>query len=163
MTRDQLARSDNLREVAVYQRQQARAALTLLIEWEAALSRIRRPHIPLLVRCAVVERQLREARTVPSAAAANAKPLAKRLRLLLEELFLGEPVHLHHRPALCNRPFNFKTQDYDPPANDPDYLVYLPVHDHDIETRVRGVGAQRSDLSQRRYLKRVARNRGQSG
>jgi len=72
---------------------------------------------------------------------------------------------LHHDPALCNRR-SYKRMVkgklrtfYDPPANDPEHLVYLAEDDHDIRTRVRGVGAQRSDLGQRRYLKRVARNR----
>lgn len=50
-------------------------------------------------------------------------------------------VELHNRPALCNRPWN------DPPANSTDHLVYLAVDDHAIETRVRGIGAQRSDHS----------------
>jgi hypothetical protein len=58
-----------------------------------------------------------------------------------------------------NRLFDFKAQDYVPPANDPAFLVYLSKDEHDIETRVRGLGAQRSDLGQRRYNKKVAKNR----
>lgn len=122
-----------------------------------------RPYIPLKVRELVIMRQFREARTKPTFAALNASGIKKRLRLLLEEFFLGEPVHLHHRPALCNREFDWEAQDWIPRANDPDYLVYRPVADHDIETRVRGMGAQRSDLGQRRYLKKVARNRQKRG
>lgn len=77
--------------------------------------------------------------------------------------YLGNPLgklELHHRPALVNRPYDERRGDYDPPANDPDHLFYLLKEEqHRIETYVRGVGALRSDVSQRRYLKRVAKNR----
>jgi hypothetical protein len=46
---------------------------------------------------------------------------------------------------------------YVPDANDPDYLVYVPKQDHDIETRVRGQGAQLSDLAIARKRKRKER------
>lgn len=120
--------------------------------------RLRRPYIPLTVRVAVAERQSRQ--KFGCAPFEDRVRLSERLSCTLSTLF-GSPknVELHHRPAIVNRPFNLKTQDYDPPANHPDYLVYLAKDEHGIETRVRGVGAQRSDLGQRRYNKKVAKNR----
>ncbi len=118
--------------------------------------KLRRPYIPLAVRVQVAERQMRE-NGIQFTGQAN---LSFRLKRALDILSRERgKMELHHRPALVNRPFLFEAQDYFPPANDPEYLVYLLKYDHDIETRVRGVGAQRSDLGQRRYLKKVARNR----
>jgi hypothetical protein len=48
---------------------------------------------------------------------------------------------------------------YDPPANSADHLIYLAADDHDIETRVRGLHGQHSDLGIARKNKRIARNR----
>lgn len=126
--------------------------------------RLERPYIPFPVRVAVARRQL-----------AVADPLAAigvecrtdysgdthKLKVILALLFKGLACELHHRPALVNRRSYVRRGKtlYDPPANDPEHLVWLAEHDHDIETRVRGVGAQRSDLGQRRYMKRVAENR----
>ena len=84
------------------------------------------------------------------------------MRRLLRDLFPDAGCYeLHHRPALVNRRRYVRKGKvvYDPPANDPDFLVYLPEHDHDIETRVRGVGALRSDLAEARRAKRIKRNR----
>lgn len=126
--------------------------------------RLRRPYIPLAVRLQVAERQgaerFRDWLLLKISGGCPASPPSERLRWMLAILFdpRAAPPELHHRPALCNRPRK-RNGDYDPPANDPDHLVYLAEHDHAIETRVRGVGAQRSDLGQRRYLKRVKRNR----
>jgi len=36
---------------------------------------------------------------------------------------------------------------YHPDANDPQYLIYRSAANHDIKTRVRGDGAQFSDLA----------------
>lgn len=82
-----------------------------------------------------------------------------RVQYLIEDLFGGgTKVELHHRPGLLNRRRK-PNGDYDPPANDPNYLIYLLEDEHDIETRVRGIGAQLSDLGQARKRKRMERNR----
>jgi hypothetical protein len=67
-------------------------------------------------------------------------------------LYLGaalfEPLHLDHNPALENRRKVVRKGvhvDYDPPANDPAFLIYRTKHDHHIKTNVRGDGAQYSD------------------
>lgn len=95
--------------------------------------------------------------------------LVDRLRAFL---FGDRANALDHDPALVNRMRRSshkmvrgkmrKITIYSPDANDPKHLLYReagPGSDHDIKTRVRGDGAQRSDLGQRRYNKRVARNR----
>jgi hypothetical protein len=115
-----------------------------------------RPHVPIAVRVAVALRQVREC-TLPPLRIGTAD--SAYLKVLLYVLFDNRPAHLHHRPALVNRPWNKRRGDYDPPANDPDHLFYLEVDEHGIETRVRGIGAQRSDLGQARYLKKAAKNR----
>ena len=81
-----------------------------------------------------------------------------RVKRKLEEFFCGEPVELHHRPALCNRETH-PVVGYVPHANDPDYLVYLPASDHDIETRVRGQHGAHSDLALARKRKRAERKK----
>lgn len=85
-----------------------------------------------------------------------------RIKYLIEDLFGGGvEVELHHRPALVNRE-KYKRNGkmfYRPDANDPGHLFYLVEEEHDIETRVRGLGAQLSDLGQARKRKRMARNR----
>ena len=78
------------------------------------------------------------------------------LKLLLFELFGLTKAELHHRPALCNRNVD-GNGNYDPAANDPEFLIYLPVDDHDIETRVRGLHGQHSDLAIARKRKRIER------
>ena len=116
--------------------------------------RLKRPHIPLSVRIKVAERQLR---------ATGKRPLlnyylgsdSQLLKGMLFDLFGDAPIELHHRPALINR--QRLNDKYIPDANDPDYLVYLPTDDHDIETRVRGLHGQYSDLGLRRKRKRVER------
>lgn len=125
--------------------------------------RLERPYIPIAVRVQVASRQLRDIgiKSIPGMQATD----GRRLQVMLNLLFGDAEYQLHHRPALCNRPSVVRTVKgkpktfYDPPANDSDHLIYLEKGEHGIETRVRGVGAQRSDLGQRRYLKRVARNR----
>lgn len=133
-----------------------------------------RPHIPISVRVQVAARQLRERgspldrsvlyglRLLLSTDGTGDQSLsaARKLRSLLAALFGEIPCELHHRPALINRPFNNRTGKYSPPANHPDFLVYLEKEDHRIETYVRGVGAQRSDMGQRKYQRRMDRNRG---
>lgn len=131
--------------------------------------RLPRPYIPLYVRVVVAERQMRDQtgcevtdeRGIPLRLTKT--PLRKRLDLALFHIgvFGTQKLELHHRPALVNRERYVRRGKtlYYPPANDPDFLIYLNEDEHAIETRVRGVGAQRSDLAQARYNKRVARNR----
>lgn len=137
---------------------------------------VRRRYVPLSVRVQVAERQFDAA---TSFAHVNGDrhatvfrsfvdrdhwragtPLQRQLDLLLQLLFGDAKTELHHRPALVNRPLNRRKTDTVPPANDPEHLVYLlKDEEHRIETYIRGIGAQRSDVSQRRYLKKVAKNR----
>ncbi len=127
---------------------------------------MKRPHIPLAVRESVVDRQMRIAGFRPSWASQQGKSVAKRLRMKLEEFFGCRPVELHHAPALTNRERVVRwvkghgdEEAYVPPANDPEYLVYLPADDHDIETRVRGQHGQYADLALARKRKRIARKK----
>lgn len=122
-------------------------------------SKLSRPYIPIKVRIEVVLGQLWSEGFGVNRPPVNSK---RRLTSLLSILGMirGEDwrtYELHHRPALINR--RRVGRDYDPPANDPMHLVYIPATDHDIETRVRGIGAQLSDLAQARKRKRVERNR----
>jgi len=119
-----------------------------------------RPHIPYSVRLQVATRQLLAESPMAASILQHLKGTKQqRLATILGHLFGSQAIELHHRPALVNRAWNERAEDYDPPANDPEFLIYLAKHDHAIETRVRGMGAQRSDLSQARYNKNVARNR----
>ena len=119
-----------------------------------------RPYIPVSVRVRVIERQLLQVGIAPLSAThgAAAKPrrLADRLAFNIRERFGDKKVELHHRPALVNRRRK-RNGEYDPPANDPDFLVYLPKDEHDIETRVRGQHGQHSDLALMRKRKRKER------
>lgn len=121
------------------------------------MARLPRPYIPIEVRLQVIERQITEAGKATIVFDSQTKK--QQLDALIRFMFGDAKVELHHRPALCNRPRNAAGTDYNPPANSAEHLVYLREDDHDIETRVRGLGALRSDLSQARYLKKVARNR----
>lgn len=126
------------------------------------MARLLRPHIPISVRVKVAERQVRDHHLLSAAILDGYDPViskGKWLKILLWHLFGDEPFHLDHDPALVNRQFNERTQTYTPDANDPKYLIYRTKTDHDIKTRIRGDGALRSDLSQARYNKQVAKNR----
>jgi hypothetical protein len=138
------------------------------------MARLHRPYIPIDIRLIVASRQLRDRGAkldrsilyglgLQFAGGFPGDPtlsFSRKLRSVLAALFGNAKVELHHRPALLNRPRNRSGTDYVPSANDPDFLIYLEKGAHDIETRVRGIGAQRSDLSQARYLKKVKSNRG---
>lgn len=125
--------------------------------------RLPRPYIPLKVRVQVAERQCLQVGWTRDPRD-PCKLAHKWLKVMLFVLFGNFPCALDHDPALVNRKRyvrNGKTF-YKPAANDPKFLLYReagPGSDHDIKTRVRGDGAQRSDLGQRRYDKRVAKNR----
>ncbi len=136
------------------------------------MSPLPRPHIPLAVRVQVAGRQLRERgesldRSIlyglgllmdDGSAGDPTLSAARKLQRLLSALFGDKKAELHHRPALINRRRK-RNGDYDPPANDPGFLVYLLEDDHDIETRIRGQHGQHSDLGLARKAKRIARNR----
>lgn len=105
----------------------------------------------------VAERQARELGLV--APSRQGLTDSRYLNVLLSFLFGGRKIELHHRPALVNRRRyirNGKTL-YDPPANSTEHLFYLLDDEHDIETRIRGQGAQLSDLAIARKRKRKAR------
>ncbi len=118
--------------------------------------RLPRPYIPLRVREQVIDRQIKAAGFRSTWSIKYVGSAAVRVKWKLQEFF-GEPVELHHRPALVNRPRIKWSGRYVPDANDPDYLVYLPATDHDIETRVRGQHGQHSDLGLARKRKRKER------
>jgi len=118
-----------------------------------------RPYIPYSVRALVAERQADAKGFRPD----PKLPANLRLRSCLIFLFGTAKVHLDHDPALENRTKIMRRDGqiggYIPPANDPNFLIYRIAEDHRIKTYVRGDGALRSDVSQHRYLKRVASNR----
>jgi len=141
------------------------------------MTRLARPYIPMKVRVQVAERQFDAATSfsyengdrhasvfrtfVDRDHWKRDSPLHRQLAMFLRLLFGDAKVDLHHRPGLLNRRRyirNGKTF-YDPPANSAEHLVYLPEHEHDIETRVRGVGAQHSDLALARKRKRAERKK----
>lgn len=135
--------------------------------------RLPRPYIPWSVREQVIDRQMAAHNFMPTWAIKYVGSTEKRVRLKLEEFFPGITVELHHRPALCNRQKIYKADlskssdtdnspfwRFEPDANDPAYLVYLRAgagQDHDVETRVRGLHGQHSDLGLLRKRKRKER------
>jgi hypothetical protein len=142
-----------------------------------AVVRLYRPYIPWSVRREVIARQMHERGVEPSSAAKYTGSNERAVRFMIEELFgLGVRVELHHDPALVNReqktvremvaihpgrgPKWRNVVRYTPDANDPDYLLYMPVDDHDVRTRVRGTRGQHSDLALARKRKRVEKKRG---
>ena len=63
-------------------------------------------------------------------------PLGVQVQVLLRMLGLkGKRIHWDHNPPLGLRPIDPETGDFDPPANDPDYLQVLVVEDHADKTR----------------------------
>ena len=109
------------------------------------------------VRLKVAERQASE-RGLHS----DEKKLVPRLKALLRLLFGDAACDLDHDPPLMLRGKRLRGHRtfYIPDANDPAHLVYRLTEDHRIKTFVRGDGAQRSDMAQRRYLRRLDQNRG---
>lgn len=124
-----------------------------------------RPPISDRVKLAVILRQLGE--MWPELVMRNAiksRTLGYTTRTKLDELaaLLGvsaSELRLDHNPALVNRRRRGegKKTVYVPDANDPEYLIYRTRSDHDIKTRVRGDGAQLSDLAIVRKRKRKSR------
>ncbi len=137
-----------------------------------------RPYIPIKIRIAVAHRQFAAMDAHEMAKNFNfmdqnvfGKP-SRRLVEWLSALALANPkeglkeflaglfgrnaeVHLDHDPPLCLREYNPNTKQYVPAANDPNYLRYINAESHRVKTFLRGEGARRSDMGQRRYLKRV--------
>jgi len=125
-----------------------------------------RPYTPIPVRIKVVQRQL-----LRFDVAAPDREKGERQDVYLDRLLgllstlmdaLFEPLHLDHDPALTNRKKIFrngKHVGYSPAANNPDFLIYRTKADHDIKTRVRGDGAQYSDLALARKNKRIEKRR----
>lgn len=118
-----------------------------------------RPYIPLKVRVEVAFRQmfLKDMAGLVDARL-RARPDRERLDEAIHALFGKARVHLDHCPPLMLRERR-RDGTYVPDANDPEFLVYRSKEDHRTKTFVRGDGAQRSDMGQRRYLKKVAANR----
>ena len=116
------------------------------------MARLPRPYIPLLVRVQVALRQVAaECEPVPRFGRRDGEYLSALLWILFED----QKCELHHQPSLLNR--QRIGNDYDPPANDPEHLVYLLAEDHVVETRVRGLHGQHSDLALARKRKRQER------
>ena len=122
------------------------------------MSRLPRPYIPISVRLKVAARQYASRETLfPKSQAAILSAIycvgtdSQKLKSLLTILFNDgdDPiVHLDHNPALENREKVFRNGvhvDYDPPANDPDHLVYRLAPDHRTKTNVRGEHGQHPD------------------
>ncbi|MDO8534229.1 MAG: hypothetical protein Q7S17_05750 [Xanthobacteraceae bacterium] len=146
------------------------------------MSRLPRPNPSTEVRCRVALRQLGEAfpetaldswrydRTI--APKYRKTGLGQMLETLLDRLAakLGcavSDLRLDHDPALENRLKVFVKGvhvDYEPLANDPDYLRYRPhgtqfAGSHDVKTRIRGDNGQLSDNAlakkERRRLRKL--------
>lgn len=120
-----------------------------------SMSRLHRPHIPVAVRLQVALRQVKQqCEPVPRFGRSD----GEYLKALLWILFQDASCQLDHNPALTNRERDGVR--YIPDANDPDYLIYRTKAAHDIKTRVRGDGAQLSDLAIARKRKRKERKVG---
>jgi len=123
--------------------------------------KLHRPYIPWSVRRQVIERQIIKAELWTALRPHWRDERAT--RWMIEALFPSQKVELNHDPALCNRvkfvDLTGAVVSYTPDANDPDYLAYMPVADHDIRTRVRGPHGQHSDLGLARKRKRAERKK----
>jgi len=132
------------------------------------MSRLWRPHIPIMVRCQVAARQLGaavfEQGIFREEKESASKFLARQLTALAAKLGCTvKDLHLDHDPPLAARPrfrrgLGRKTY-YQPAANDPAHLFYRPhgpefEGSHDVKTRIRGDHGQYSDLALIRREKR---------
>jgi hypothetical protein len=138
------------------------------------MGRLFRPHIPLSVRCKVAERQILRGPLTFSFLDVPAKPLARRLKLLLWKVAtqLGcevDELRLDHDPPLGARlQYGSIVSDkeiiYDPDANDPDHLFYRPhgpehAGSHLIKTNVRGDHGQHPDRVLIKKARRLTENK----
>ena len=116
---------------------------------------MKRPHIPIKIKLAVLERQVfidkayrndaeREFIYDWYQACCATHPTSYRVKWLLHRLFHGMPAELDHDPALVFRRKNHKTGGYRPDANDPKYLVYRLKPDHRRKTFGRKPDAKRT-------------------
>jgi hypothetical protein len=113
---------------------------------------MKRPYIPVAVRLRAAELQALYSTRIPDGwwryyqriCYAGTTSPTMRLHYVLESLFAGEKVELDHNPALRLRKFNRRTGRYMPDANDPRYLTYRLVPDHDHKTFGRKPGASRT-------------------
>jgi hypothetical protein len=111
-----------------------------------------RPRVPLAVQVIVAAAQAQRSGHLKAVLHACCLPTARqKLDHLLAALFGDEPVHLDHDPALCLRHLiDAENGIYDPPANDPEFLVYRTAEEHRVKTFIRGIGAEFSDAAKRR-------------
>lgn len=136
-----------------------------------------RPYIDVETRCRValkqlgtlwIDEEIAHNRPDFTVATVYRRTLSKFLASSLKNLApllaceVGD-LELHHRPALVNRQKYVRAgkTHYDPPANSVDHLFYLSAAAHDIETRVRGLNGQHSDLALARKRKRKERKAAQ--
>ena len=119
------------------------------------MARLLRPYIPLDIRLGVALRDLGwrpvEAIRLRVAAAKEAGTLADELAdtlAMLSAFHAGAKLHLDHDPPLAARKKLYWRDvhiGYDPPANDPRFLIYRTVEDHRQKTNVRGEHGQHPD------------------
>lgn len=150
------------------------------------MSRLYRPHIPYIVRCRVAVRQIGWGeRSVDGQEKATEMLLRlhrpsnqprfrgetgyeRLLNNIMPELREklgadpGEKLHLDHDPPLAarGRKGEGKNTVYDPPANDPRFLVYRTERKHKAKTNLRGEHGQHPDRvlikKERRRRKRTS-------
>lgn len=108
---------------------------------------MKRPHIALKVRLAVLERQAFIERKLPDNSyrvICRGQTIRAKIQWLILTLFGHETVELDHDPALQLRRFNKRTGRYSPDANNPKYLIYRVVPEHLRKTIGRTPGAERT-------------------
>lgn len=121
------------------------------------MSRLPRPYIPMPVRVAVAERQVREQGSImwpvylsgveKSQQLGLPMSLADRLKVLLDHLFGPDAkIELHHTPALALRKRG-RNGGFIPDANDPDHLEYMAKDGHLQQTTGRKPGAAKTITS----------------
>lgn len=136
------------------------------------MTKLLRPPISDTIKAAVAVRQLRELRAPEETLLRTERRVGDYLERLLFALQVfmktNKPLECHHRPALANREKVYASEGrgvplihvgYIPDANDPEHLFHLPEDDHDVETRVRGLRGQHSDLGLIRKRKNIEKNR----
>lgn len=104
-----------------------------------------RPYIPVLTRCVVANRQLREIGM--NFRREKGVTLSAHLEAMLEVLkgqLRASSLQLDHDPALILRPFNEETGEYTPKANDHRHLLYRDTIEHLQKTIGRKIGAEKT-------------------
>ena len=119
---------------------------------------MKRPHVPLKIRLAVLERQAfidREFKNEMERrfcwdwykCSVRGTSTAHRIKWLLMALFLDGKAELDHDPALCLRKIDKKTGRYIPDANNPNHLVYRVREEHLHKTTGRRPNSERTVTS----------------